>query len=98
MAYAGGGEMSRRGREPVPRLPRRVLVRVRGRVVAEIAFGDDPGLIIPGSVLWHCDPAGVSGPDRERAAAYVVAVAKLDPKVDTDRIWESLWGQAPKRE
>lgn len=87
----------RRKREPVPSLPRTVRVMVRNRVVAEISFVDGTGDIVPGSVAWVMDPEGVSGPDREAAAAYVVRVAGLDPKVDHDRIWSVLWAAAPRR-
>lgn len=86
-----------RKRDPVPAVPRRVRVMVRNRCVAEIAFGDDPGQIVPGSVAWVADPAGVSGPDREAAAAYVVRVAGLDPKESHDVIWRALWESAPRR-
>ena len=91
--------MSRKRRKPnpVPKLPKRVLVKVGNRIVAELAFGDDPNLIVPGSVAWRCDPAGISGPDRERSAASVVRQQGLDPKVDYERIYNCLWGDAPKR-
>lgn len=88
--------MSRRKKHPVPALPLKVKVLVRNRCVAEIAFGD-AAQIVPGSVAWLADPAGVSGPDREAAAAYVVRVAGLDPKVDHDRVFDALWSAAPKR-
>jgi hypothetical protein len=81
----------------VPSLPRVVLVKVGGRVVAEIAFGAQPGEIVPGSVAWRADPDAVSGPDRERAAAHVVRVAGLDPKEDYERIYAALWSYARKR-
>lgn len=98
MTY-GGDDMARRRKkhDPVPTLPRTVRVMVRNRCVAEIAFGDDPGLIVPGSVAWLVDPAGVTGPDREAAAANVVRVAGLDPKESHDVIWQALWSAAPRR-
>ena len=92
------GEMPRRRkrRDPVPSLPRRVRACVGDRAVAEIAFGDG-ALVVPGSVVWLADPAKVSGEDRERAAADAVRKAGLDPKTDHDRVYDALWGLAPKR-
>jgi hypothetical protein len=105
LAYAPdeGDDMARRRRSrnkanSVPTVPVRVLVKLGNREIVSIAFGDDPGLIVPGSIVWHCDPAGISGPDRERAVAYVVKEAKLDPKEDFERLYAALWSQAPKRE
>ena len=72
-------------------------VCVRGRAVAEITF-TPTGDVVPNSVAWLCDVANVSGPDREKAAAWLVRVANLDPKVDHNRIWTVLWSEAPKRE
>lgn len=83
-------------RNRVPPAPRRYTVVVRGQAVAEIAI-DTGGLIVPGSVAWTKDPAGVSGPDRERAVSDLVRKAGLDPKEDHDRLWEAIWGHAPKR-
>lgn len=98
MTHAAGDEpvSRRRKRDPVPTLPRRVVAAVAGRAVAEISF-DTGGLIAPGSVLWLCDPLGVSGPDRERAAAQVVKLAGLDVKEDFERVYDALWSQAPNR-
>jgi hypothetical protein len=83
-----------RKKQSVPSLPRRVTARAGGRVVAEIAFGPG-GEIVPGSVLLRCDPAGVSGPDRERCVAGVVREAGLDPKEDHERIYAVLFGGSP---
>jgi len=91
----GDSTRRRKRKEPIPTVPRVVTVTVRGRVVVEIAF-DQPGMISPGSVAWRARPEGVSGPEREAAAGYVVRVAGLDPKIDHDRIYEALWGDAPK--
>ena len=88
--------MPKRKQNPVPRLPKKVLVKVANRIVAEIAF-DERG-IVPGSIAWRCDPAGVSGPDQERAAFEAVKAAGLDPKEDIEIVYQALWSQAPRRE
>lgn len=84
-------------RIPPPAKPRRYTVTVPGRVVAEIRLTPE-GDIVPGSVLWVCDPRGVTGPDRERSVADLVRKAKLDPKDDHERLYAAIWGKAPKRE
>lgn len=83
--------------KPKPSRNRYFRVCVGGRAVAEITFAED-GSIVPNSVAWLGDPATVSGPDRERAVAWVVRVAKLDPKVDFERVYCAIWSAAPKRE
>lgn len=96
MTY-GGDPMPRRRRkrEPVPSLPRTVLGKVGARIVCEIKFGDDPGLIVPGSIVLRADPCGVSGADRMRAVWSIVAHAGLDPKVDFNRVYSAIWDDAP---
>lgn len=84
--------MARR-RPPVPTLPRRYEVRVGGRVVASLSL-ETGGGIVPGSVVWHADPAAVAGPDRERAVAQLVRLAGLCPKADHDRLYEAVFAHA----
>ena len=75
----------------VPALPLVVQARVNNRTVGEITFCDDGVGIL--SVVLTGDPAGLSGPDRERAAASVVQANKhLDPKEDHNRIYSVLFG------
>lgn len=81
--------MGRRKGVNVPTLPRVVLARVGGRVVAELK-ADERG-IVPGSVVLRCDPAGLSGPDKERVVAQVVKEAGFDPKTDHETVYQMLF-------
>lgn len=94
----GGFPMPRRrsNKKSVPNLPLRIQAVVRNRVIAELKFGDDPNLIVPGSVMLVADPSGVSGPDREAAVWDIVRKAKLDIKLDFERIYDCLWTNVPK--
>lgn len=87
---------NRRKKDPVPNLPRTVQVRAAGRVVAEAKTGDGVW-VLPGSVLLLCDPDGLSGADREKAAADLVRKLNGDPKTDHERAYQLLWGHLPWR-
>lgn len=89
-----GDDMARRRKkkDPVPVLPRRFEVRVGNRAVAEIAFGDDPGQIVPGSLAWLQKPENVCGIDREKSVGRLIKDAGLDPKTDHMRLYDAVWG------